>query len=223
MGDQIYEMLKSQIIKGEIPSGSVLSIDDISRKIQNASKTPVRDALNRLRGEGLIVGTDTGKVQVVKLTPDQITKVCELRSALEILGLRWGFDNLSNAKLEESLNILAGIREEIRQGRIQDWDQEDINLHELIISASNNLWLARIYSQIRNLIDITRNMFRSTERHTQSCEEHIAIVSALIKKDLESSIQLLTTHIDNLRQHLLSNYSQSSVSEEREELEKSHL
>jgi DNA-binding GntR family transcriptional regulator len=215
IADQVYERLRSQIVTGEIPSGSLLSIDDISRQIENTSKTPVRDALNRLRGEGLVVGTGAGKLQVVKLMPDQITQICELRCALEILGLKWGFDNLCRAKLDKTLSTLLGIREDIRQGRLENWDRDDIEFHATIISASENLWLVRIYSQLSDLINITRHMFRSTERHKQSCEEHIAIVDALLEKDLESSTRLLTAHIESLEQYLLSSCSQSAVGEGR--------
>jgi len=217
MGDQIYEMLKSKILKGEIHSGSVLTIDEITGQIQNSSRTPVRDALNRLRGEGLLVTTDTGKLQVIKLTADQIAQICELRCALEVLGLRWGFVNLCKARMEKEIDTLMEIREGMKAGSIQNWDREDNDFHEMIISASNNEWLSRIYSQLRHLIDVTRHMFWRTERVKQTCEEHITIVTALISGDLESSIESLTRHIDNLKQYLLSRYSQSSVDEGKSE------
>jgi len=161
MGDQIYEMLKSKILKGEIHSGSVLTIDEITGQIQNSSRTPVRDALNRLRGEGLLVTTDTGKLQVIKLTADQIAQICELRCALEVLGLRWGFVNLCKARMEKEIDTLMEIREGMKAGS--------------------------------------------------------TIVTALISGDLESSIESLTRHIDNLKQYLLSRYSQSSVDEGKSE------
>lgn len=202
IGDQIYDILKAQIIKGILTPGQKVSIDELTKKL-NASKTPIKEALNTLKGEGLIVGTDKGKMSVIKLSSKEITQTCELRAALEALALKWGFENISQEKLEENLRMLREAEKELEKGNSTYFYEVDTILHSLIVNSADNQWLSQIISQLRNLTEITRNMFASTERNKESLKEHIIVIESLLKGDKEVAMKNLNSHIEHVKSHLL--------------------
>lgn len=206
IGDQIYELIKSQILTGEIASGAILSIDGLAKTIKNASRTPVRDAVNRLKGEGLVVSSETGKLQVIRLAREQIVQIYELRADLEILGLKWGYRNIDKQDLQEQLDFLEELEKEVYEGRIDRWEKTDIKLHELIIASSGNQWLERVYSQLRNIVTITMQMFKTLERIVQTYEDHKEILRTLISGDLKSAQEILTEHISGQLRFILDQY-----------------
>lgn len=201
--DQVYDILKAQIIKGILIPGQEISVDQLAGRL-NSSKTPIREALNRLKGEGLIVDTDRGKMSVIKLHYKEIAHICELRAALETLALRWSFENIPRKKLQENLRMLRETEEKLKRGDSTHFYEVDTILHNLIVNSSGNQWLSQIISQLRNLIEITRNMFASIERDKESLQEHIVIIESLLKGDKKVAIKNLNSHIEHVKNHLLS-------------------
>jgi len=210
--DQVYDILKAQIIKGILIPGQEISVDELAGKV-NSSKTPIREALNRLKGEGLIVDTDRGKMSVIKLSYKQIAQICELRAALETLALRWSFENIPREKLQENIRMLGQVKKELERGNSPYFYEVDTILHNLIVNSAGNQWLVQIISQLRNLVEITRNMFASVERDGESLQEHIIIIESLLKGDKEVAIKNLNSHIERVKNHLL-----SQISPQKEEI-----
>jgi len=198
IADQVYDLLKTQILKGTLASGEEISVDELARKL-NTSKTPVREALNRLRGEGLVVETDRGKMSVIKLSSEEVAHICELRAALETLALKWGFQNIPQEKLQENLKMLQEAKKHLEKGDSEYFLRADSILHNLIVTSPDNPWLARVISQVRNLVEITRNMFPSLERYKTSIHEHILIVESLLRGDKDMAIKNLNSHIEHVK------------------------
>jgi len=203
--DQVYDILRAQIIKGILTPGQEISVDELAKKL-NTSKTPIREALNRLKGEGLIVDTDRGKMSVIKFSSKEIAHICELRAALETLALKWGFGNIPREKLQENLRMLREAEKKLERGDSTYFYEVDTILHNLIVNSAGNQWLVQIISQLRNLIEITRNMFASMERDRESLQEHIIIIESLLKGDKQAAIKNLNSHIEHLKNHLLYRY-----------------
>lgn len=80
--DQVYNIIKSRIFNGEIHSGEEISLDDLARKL-GTSKTPVRESVNKLVGESLIVNTDKNKMKIIEINLEEISNICDLRKVLE--------------------------------------------------------------------------------------------------------------------------------------------
>lgn len=202
IADQVYDILRAQIIKGILVPGQEILVDQLAGRL-DSSKTPIREALNRLKGEGLIIGTDKGKMSVIKLSSKEITHICELRVALEMLALRWSFENIPREKLQENLRMLREAEEKLKRGDPTHFYEVDTILHNLIVNSAGNQWLSQIISQLRNLIEITRNMFTSIERDKESLREHIIIIESLLKGDKEVAMKNLNSHIEHVKSHLL--------------------
>jgi DNA-binding GntR family transcriptional regulator len=203
--DQVYDVIKGQIFSGERHSGEEISVDDLARKL-GTSKTPVRETLNKLIGEGLMVNTDKNKIKIIELTLEEISNICDLRQVLEVLALKEGFLKISREKLSENLKILEKGKKDLEKGNSKIFRKADDTLHEIIINSAGNKWLVQIIRQLRNLIDIVRLSYPSLNRFKASVDEHINIVEAIIGEDKEKSIKNLNLHLENIKERAILAY-----------------
>ncbi|HCD85383.1 MAG TPA: GntR family transcriptional regulator, partial [Agrobacterium sp.] len=81
--DQIYAALKGAILARQLAPGQAVSENDIGQ-LFNSSRTPVREALSRLRDDGLIVTLPSRGTYVSKLSEQQIRSAQFIREALEV-------------------------------------------------------------------------------------------------------------------------------------------
>jgi DNA-binding GntR family transcriptional regulator len=200
--DQVYSIIKEQIISGEIKSGEKISVDGLARGLET-SKTPIREALNKLIGENLVINTGKNKMEIVKLSLDDVSKISDLRQALEILALREGFPNIEKEELIANLKLLKESKVELERGNAEKFIASDIDLHEIIIKSSNNKWLLQIIMQLKSLIDVVRNTYPSLNRYKVSISEHKELVEAMINGDEEKSIKILNKHLENIKNRIL--------------------
>ncbi len=207
IADQVYDILKSQILKGVLPPGQEISIEQIGKTL-NTSKTPIREALHRLKGERLIVDTDRGRMAVTKLSPEEIVHISELYAALQTLALKWGFERISREKLRQNLGMLQEAKKDLDKGDARPFLEIDIDLHDLIGLSSGNPWLVRITSQVRSLTAIIRNTFTSPERYKEAWQNHVAVVECLLAGDKDGAIKNLNLHIEHVKDHLLASLEQ---------------
>ncbi len=213
ISDQIYKLLKSQIVEGFLKPGQEISIDEIA-KMYSVSKTPVREALHYLEGRGLIVKNGTGKLFVVSLSPQDVLQVCELRKMIEVYALERSFNQIPREKVIENLETLKKAKEKLDEGDPTFFYQADTDFHSMIFQYGDNYWLERVVFQLRELIEITRKLFPSLERFQLSLEEHVAIVESLLEGDKEKTVKELGNHLESVKLQLLNAF------QERQELEK---
>lgn len=207
IADQVYDILKARILKGILAPGQEISTDQLAKEL-NTSKTPIREALHRLKGERLIVDTDKGKISVIELSPEEVTQISELYAALQTLALKWGFAHIPREKIRENLKMLQEAKKDLEKGNPQYFLEADVILHDLIVAAPGNQWLTRIVSQVRGFIAIIRNMFPSVERYREAWRDHVAVVESILKGDRDSAIRNLNLHTEHVKNRLLASLKQ---------------
>lgn len=205
ISDQVYKILIHQIIKGDLEPGQEIDIEELTRIFQ-ASRTPVREVLQRLQGEGLVVQDQKGKFHVVKLSLDEIEQICEIRKMLETFALKYSFEKIPREEVAENLKWMKEARKSLEAGDPDPFYQADTSFHYIIFKYANNRWLAQLSSQIRNLVEITRNLYTSMERYQWSLDEHILIAEAFLKVDKEQTVRELENHLDHVKEHIIASF-----------------
>lgn len=200
--DQVYNILQSWILNGSLVPGEEISIDSLAKKLK-ISITPIREALNKLKGKGLVVDAENTKIKVIELSPQELAQIFDLRTALETFALRCGFENLSEKGLHQELETLQRAEKDLEKGDSESFHKADRILHDLIVTSAKNKWLTEVMSQLKNLIEITKNMCVSLERYKASIPEHISIVESILKGDKKTAVRSLEDHLNNAKQRLL--------------------
>src|SRR5918997_1452748 len=94
----LTDILREEIVSGRLAAGSRLTVEDLASRY-GVSTMPVREALQRLRGEGIIVLLPHRGARVVSLDENLVSNIYDLRGAIESLLARRSLPNLTNAAM----------------------------------------------------------------------------------------------------------------------------
>jgi len=147
----VFTALRDQILSGELLPGQALAEPDIAAQLQ-VSRTPVREALNHLEAQGLIVRRHRRPV-VAELNPETYAQICEVRIPLE----RVAIERLAVVRSPEVLAALernlAHTRYEVEQENWPAASRLSRDFHSLIHESSGNPVLARVLYDLHTRLE----------------------------------------------------------------------
>ena len=214
----IYQRIFELIISGEFAVDSRLPAETELAHRFGASRPVVREALARLRDDGIIVSR-RGSGSYVKRRPDtamlrfvpvssiaDIQRFFEFRIGLEgaaatLAALRWEDDDL--AEIRAAFDELEAC---IRDGRLGV--DADERFHLAVAKATHNDYHVSVQRSLHPHITFGMNLMRNlsllrtAERLRLVQDEHRAIVEAIAARDAEAAGAAMRTHIDNARQRM---------------------
>jgi len=194
--ERAYEDIRTAILRGEFPPGSVLAEASLAASF-GVSKTPVRQALQLLRQEGLLTPGPRRQLIVSGVTPERREEILAVRAALERIAVRKACEVMTLDDVDY-LRLLL-----IRQTRASAALAEDefIDLDEafhLGIAASARLPI--VTRMLGNLRGFVRVMRLGTERNRGHLDlvvaEHDAIVDALERRNADAAVAALDAHLE---------------------------
>jgi len=200
--ERIYKHLKKDILDGIYKPGERLHETELAEKL-NVSRTPVREAFNRLGAEGLVTITPRRGVFVTDLTPKNINDLYELREALEILAVNLAVPKMTGANLERLNGLVKRAKSLNTKENSKQFFELDKEFHDTLIELTGNTYLIDTNNKLGSSIHLTR-MMRCDEfsMHEKTLREHEAILEALSNNDVERTADLLGMHIRNVRKEL---------------------
>lgn len=190
------ETLRDWILGGQMELGAHLSEARLAKDLQ-VSRTPVREAINRLEIEGLLRVEPQRGTFNFDLGPDELEKICDARVCLETAAVTAAI-GLDPAGLHARL---AEIAEAMTDARARDDDAAylalDTDFHQAFFDFSGNHFLDEAYAGIALKMTALRNRLgRHPEHMAKSFHEHLAIVEAVGRADLPATLDILRSHID---------------------------
>jgi DNA-binding GntR family transcriptional regulator len=193
--DQTYYQLRKAILFGPIPPGTVLVQEQLAEQM-GISRTPVRDALDRLASEGLVVRSPGGRIHVAPFSLDELQEKYAVRKALEGLALRLAAPNLTG----QAMQRLRALTEEMRQAIVDDHTQRVIqagaDFHEAIYIASGNAYLRQLLTALNDSIRRYRHVaIDMPGRAPETLREHELIVAHLEAGEVTLAESALAEHI----------------------------
>ncbi len=202
LADTCYQSIKTAIIEDELKPGTVLQERALAESL-NVSRTPVREALQRLAQDGL-VEIMPGKGAIVKrFTAEDVREILEIREVLE--GLAAGL--VAEAVTEEDLNwlerLLAPAEEHLSSGRYMEVHQIDLQFHAFLAAKAGNSRLLTILSMLSDQIRRMTNLSREDRaRAAESILQHRAIYEALKAGDPVGAQEAMKEHIRSVKAYL---------------------
>lgn len=214
----VYDGIVELIAHGDLALNTRLPSEAKLSAMFKASRPVVREALARLREDGVVVSRQ-GSGSYVRRQPDlavlqlnpigsiaDVQRCFEFRAGLEpaaaaLAALRWEPEDMRS--IDEAMTAL----EVCLQTGVLGAD-EDNRLHEAIADATHNHYHASVQRLLRPHIsagmNITRSLslMRTEERIRRVQDEHVAIIEALRARDPEQASHQMKTHILNARQRM---------------------
>lgn len=200
--ERLYETLKEDILTNKYKPGGELQIDKLAEEF-GVSTTPVREALVRLEGAGLVILMPNRGAQVAPIGLEDVKNIWEVRRLLEPHAARLAAERCEITKVDDLYAKMLGI---IR-GPVDftTYINSDLEIHELMFKHLNNVLLRDILDRvdqhsmrIRYLAESKSNAggFRS-EVVEQVTREHLAILNALKERNPEKSAAATLRHLTN--------------------------
>jgi DNA-binding GntR family transcriptional regulator len=201
--DYAYEQIWKQLIFSNEQKEQRLSDAALAEKL-GVSRTPVRQALERLVQDGLVRSDPRRGFWVRTFTVHDIQEIYDVRGALEVLALRLAAPHLDPADLKAQLELIQQIREQMDQNPISLFLQCDFRLHALLVHASGNSRLIHYLSTLRGQFSIFQiKCTRNPQRMTSALDDHEQILIALLENDVEKAATLLASHIAYSKEFVL--------------------
>lgn len=204
--DMVLDAIQRAIIDKTLEPGAPVSEASMAAAL-NVSKTPVREALLRLRHIGLVVPADRG-LRVVSPSPDLIRYAYELRAGVErtatsLAGERASADDLAAIDAAARCSL-----EHASAGNAEGFRACDIEFHTRIAEAANNPLLRDAVTDALTLTRALRARDVTTSGDSVLCaQEHIAISQALHQHDGETAARRAHQHINHVMHIVLAAYA----------------
>lgn len=227
LSKQVYHYLKQAIILQEVPQfrmGAQLNEVELARTI-GCSTTPVREALNMLRRDGLVTGTSFHASTVASFSFQDIKNMVYVRKALEKAGLRQAFPRITAkdiARLRKNTENYERVYDALDFTSIAESNHE---FHTIIMRRSeNSLLISMLESTAEQAAMIRAPMVqRLREARTGSkaisVAEHYGIIEAIEQGDVDLAEERLGLHIDRMERDLCSFYDETSTDQAEKEAE----
>lgn len=201
--EKVYELLLKSIIERKLSPGERLVERNLAEKL-GVSKTPIREALNRLKKERLIEGTAYHGFFVARISPEDIEEIYELREVLEGLAARNATKKINQEQVKQLNSIIRSFEDCIRKNDLKCYSSLDLEFHNLLATISKNKRLFEIMQLLRNQ---TRILMSTSVvlpgRVEASLKEHKNIIKAVVDRKPDVAEQFAREHIKNVRKAVL--------------------
>jgi DNA-binding GntR family transcriptional regulator len=216
----VYELLRAGIISGDYAPGSRLVETQLAQAF-GVSRTPIRAALARLEGDGLVESAPNKGSFVAGWAESEFEEIYALRIRLEPYAANLAAGRMDPAevvRLDALATRILSLAESEEEGWTETCAQLDSELHSTIVAASQSPRLIAMVSNlseqplIRRAISLLpRDVYRST------FEQHHQILHAVARGDGELAETLMRAHIMGAR-HSLRQHGSSSTWGERNQV-----
>jgi DNA-binding GntR family transcriptional regulator len=164
--DSAASSLRQEILCGQIGPGNLLAESAVARRL-GVSRVPVREALFTLEREGLVEFSPSGRAFVKELTPQDFEELYVLRLTLEPLAARLATPTLK----ENTDSLLANIKATEQARAIEEITRLDLDFHELILEASGNRRLLKLWQLSRSELELwLGRLHREHQQYTKQTQ-----------------------------------------------------
>ena len=193
-----YDALKNSIISNQVKPGDYLSENQLALSL-GMSRTPIREAIKLLAGEGFLEIHNGVGIFVKQVTTREISDLFEVRAALECAALHTSLDNITENEIDDAikewtkLKIIFDANQEIDINHMLDLD---VKLHLMIIDRCKNEFLKNLIDGIRSKISRYQKISVMALSNTRdTIDQHLEILHCMKKRDSEVTSVILREHI----------------------------
>jgi len=207
IAESSYRRIRADIIFGRLAPGQRLKLDALKESYDTSIST-LREILNRLSSEGLVLAEGQRGFQVCPVSVTDLKEIAALRLLLETHALEQSFaqgDMEWEARLVSAHYKLASLERLMATGdasRAEDWKRYDWEFHQALISACGSKLLIETHSVIFDKY-LRYQMVALSYRGDVASREHQALLDAALGRNADAAKQILAAHIEGGVEHAL--------------------
>ena len=191
----VADMIRREILSGNLKPDQPLLERDIAQEL-GVSRTPVREALFVLQGEGLVELTPRKYARVRRITNSDITHIYSLRRVLEAHSAESAACYANSAAIVEIETALIRQKNLGRNCTGIEQANADFAFHAAIAAASGSQILSTVMHQVLAFTATLRSRFVYDAAHSRSViAQHRSILAAIKTKNPEKAAMLMSEHV----------------------------
>lgn len=193
LASDVRNRLRSMILGAELKPGQRLVEDDLCERL-NVGRTPVREALLLLQGEGFL-SRERGWV-VETIDRSEVRAIFESRAAIEAATARLAARHADQAELDALARMIEAMEPAETLTRA-DLNSLNTQFHKLIVTASKNILLAQFHERTQFHYWMLRVPILFSESEVRDTNiQHRKILEALVKRDEEDADRAARLHVE---------------------------
>jgi GntR family transcriptional regulator, rspAB operon transcriptional repressor len=202
IAQQAYQQLRHDIIQGRLLPRTLVSEADIAAHL-GVSRTPVREALIKLSGEGLIEvypqrGTFVAPIKLAEVFDSQF-----VREALECAAIEKAVPRIDDSQVAALWKNLELQREHQAAGALDAFFAADEDLHALLMAAAGHAAAWPVVQGAKGQLDRVRHLtIRHERKLSAALAEHVAIVDSVARRDATGALTAMRAHLRGLFESL---------------------
>lgn len=208
LGSRVYREIKRALLDGQFAPGELLPEDSLT-DATGASRTPVREALMRLQGEGLVRIVPRKGARVSTMDDDELRELVETRALLETAFLERAIEKIPAASIAEIKRKMNAIISEMEtmdtdssawSMKRLEYSKLDFKFHRMLVRATDNRFLLKYYDEVleRVILYSHHTIIKYPLSFMQSAKEHEEILTAIINRDITGAKKRILSHLENL-------------------------
>lgn len=207
VGERTYKRLRSDIIFGRLAPGQRLRLERLSAQYETSIAT-LRELLNRLLVEGLIVAEGQRGFEVTPVSADRWREIAQMRELLECHALRQSVENGDvewEGRVVAAHHKLATLEKKLLAGdrsQTETWKRYDWEFHHALISCCGSKALLDAHAAIFDKY-LRYQIIAVVFRGEVPAREHLAMRDAALARDGKAASDILVTHIRDCVQYTL--------------------
>jgi DNA-binding GntR family transcriptional regulator len=197
--ERVYTALRERLLRGDLPIGRRLVEQQLAAEFQT-SRTPVREALRRLEGDGHIVREPGGGVCPSPPSVKSMRELYEVRVAIEALVARRAATAGDRGRIEaidqDWRALLAAWQDARSLPRGPDFVHADERFHRQLAAASGNDVAETLLGDLNDRIRVLRIYdFTTDDRIGATITEHLEIVACILARDADAAAAFMRAHV----------------------------
>lgn len=197
-----YRSIKQNVLDGTLGELSRLTEESLATQL-GISKSPVREALNRLEAEGLVIIEARRGAYVRQFSPKEIRDLYELREVLEVHAIEAA--TITPKLLSDLSASINNTKKFLKAGSKLEHIEEDMRFHSLITAATGNQELCRVLENVQQKALLCRSKSYELSATTAPVA-HMKIYQALKKDTRREARAAMRDHIVFVRERLLASF-----------------
>lgn len=204
--DEIYDVIKNRILTCEYQPGELIFEKDIVDEFE-VSRTPIREMLNILNGEGLVRIIPKKGILISNLSIKKTRQIYEMRRILEPLAISQAIINIKDEDIDHLVNLDKVLRDSVVSNNVIDIFKYGVDIHLYIYKLTKNEILINILNWLREesyrghvyyfkQFMISRTAAEIEEIKGKIITDHSKLVGALKEKNEQEAIKYVIMDLD---------------------------
>jgi DNA-binding GntR family transcriptional regulator len=207
LSDEVVTSLREAILTGKLEPGARMR-EELLASSMKVSRGPVREAIQQLEREGLVIMYPRRGAVVARLSREDLEEVYSLRRVLERLAVQEAIRKANDQHLAAMQSVVDEMARFVEQGVTEQQAAElDTRFHQTLVEAAQHKRLLRSWMELRSqihLLLLSRTVDKDFREHL--VKSHAGILSTIRDRDEARALEFVEDHLKGAYERVLKSY-----------------